>query len=181
VNNRRCHTGSFLCLTEAPGDGSPDDFFAEFEADVMEEVLNEEDAYGLGPYNQVHGSDRDEGPTAMDIDSEPYLDRSRTVPAYLIGRQRIEPRVRSDGVDYRHVSPDMVIVRRNQRGTVARVDIVDVAVCLHNRFLSQPTARSGRHMSPYAGPSWPTCGWGTTKSPYGRLRSGCGDTSPNRQ
>ena len=72
----------------------------------------------------------------MDIDGEPYLEGSRTIPTYLVGDQRVEPRTRPDGVEYRHVSLDLVIVRRDRRRAVVRVDIVDVTVCLHHRFES---------------------------------------------
>ena len=76
-------------------DGSPDDEFAEYEADVPGKRLSDTEAYGLeldlaGP---GHGT----GPTLVFARLEPCLDRSRTVPAYLVGRQRIELTVWSTG------------------------------------------------------------------------------------
>ena len=113
--NAAIHCALTERYTEAPRDGSPGDEFTEFEADVTEEGLNDVEVYGLGPYlPHLPWPDREGGPTAVPADREPCLDRSRTVPAYLVGSQRIEPRVRSNGAEYRHVSPDMVIVRRDQ-------------------------------------------------------------------
>ena len=48
--------------TEAPADGSPDDEYAEYEADVPEERLSDATAYGL-TLDQVHG-DREAGSPA---------------------------------------------------------------------------------------------------------------------
>ena len=118
--------------TEAPTDGSPDDTYAEFEADVPEERLNDAEAYGLT--QTPAGNGRTEGPPATTEAPNPLLEGSRTVPANLVGGEWIEPRSRADGTGYTHKSPDMLIIRRGPGRTVTQVDIVDVTTSLHHRF-----------------------------------------------
>jgi ribonuclease HI/exonuclease III len=118
--------------TEAPTEGLPDDEYAEYEADVCEEPLTDEAAYGLEP--DPTGDDQFTEPPTPTVTDGPYLERSRTVPADLVGGIWAETITRDDGTEYRHVSPDMLIIRRGPGRTVTRVDIVDVTVCLHHRF-----------------------------------------------
>ena len=118
--------------TSSPTEGLPDDEYAEYEADVYEEPLTDEAAYGLEPDPTGEGQITESpAPTVTD---GPYLERSRTVPADLVGGIWAETITRDDGTEYRHVSPDMLIIRRGPGRTVTRVDIVDVTVCLHHRF-----------------------------------------------